>query len=113
MKSEKIAVASTDGKQVNEHFGRSELFKIYELGAQLTFVEDRTCTKLSTGDPAHAFDRSRFDPIADALKDCKKIYVADIGAVPEAELKKRGIEVVRCNCPIDQIAGCGGKCSTS
>lgn len=113
MKSEKIAVASTDGKQVNEHFGRSELFKIYEKGPELTFVEDRTCTKLSTGDPGHAFDLSRFDPIADMLQDCKSIYVSDIGAVPEAELKKRGLEVVRCNCPIDQIAGCGGKCRSS
>jgi len=113
MKSEKIAVATTDGKHVNEHFGRSEQFKIYESGAELTHVEDRACTKLSTGDPGHAFDPARFNSIADMLKDCAKIYVADIGTVPETELQKRGLEVIRCNCPIDQIAGCGGKCRSS
>ena len=113
MKSEKIAVASTDGKHVNEHFGRSEQFKIYETSQEFTFIEDRKCAKLSTGDPGHAFDSSRFDPIADMLQDCKKVYVSDIGAVPEAELKKRGLEVVRCSCPIDQIQTCGGKCRPS
>ena len=109
----KVAVATTDGKQVNEHFGKSEHFAIFELGEETTHIEDRACEKLSTGDPSHAFDPSKFNKIADTLKDCQKVYVTEIGKVPEAELKARGLEVVRCNCPIDQISTCGGKCKTS
>lgn len=110
MQTFKIAVASTDGKHVNEHFGKAEHFSIYEIGPELTHFEDRKCEKLSTGDPRHAFDPVKFGKIADALQDCKKVYVADIGKVPEAELKARGLEVIRCRCPIDQIGTCGGKC---
>lgn len=106
----KVAVASTDGKHVNQHFGMAEHFSIYEVGLGVTLIENRKCEKLSTGDPKHAFDPVKFDKIFAVLKDCKKIYVADIGKVPEAELKARGMEVIRCQCPIDQIGTCGGKC---
>jgi nitrogen fixation protein NifX len=106
----KVAVASTDGKQVNEHFGKTERFSIYEVDQEVIHLEDRVCEKLSTGDPKHAFDPVKFDKIATTLQDCQKVYVSDIGAVPEAELKARGLEVIRCHCPIDQISRCGGKC---
>lgn len=106
----KVAVATTDGKQVNEHFGKAESFAIYTVDQTVTHIEDRSCEKLSTGDPQHAFDDAKFNRIADTINDCSKVYVADIGAVPEAELKARGLEVIRCQCPIDQIATCGGKC---
>ena len=110
METLKVAVASTDGKYVNVHFGMAERFSIYALGPQVTLIEDRVCEKLSSGDPGHPFDGFKFNKIADMLKDCKKVYVADIGAVPEKELKARGLEVVKCKCAIDQIATCGCNC---
>jgi predicted Fe-Mo cluster-binding NifX family protein len=111
MKSVKVAVATTDGKHVNAHFGRAEHFSIFALGGEVTFIEARACEKLSTGDPTHAFDPAKFEKIADMLKDCQKVYVADIGQVPETELKARGLEVIRCRCLIDQIGRCGGNCN--
>ena len=110
MKSVKVAVATTDGKHVNAHFGKAEQFSIYAVSGGVAFIEARACEKLSTGDPKHAFDPAKFDKIADLLKDCQKVYVEDIGPVPEAELKARGLEVIRCRCPIDQIGRCGGNC---
>lgn len=107
----KVAVATTDGTRVNVHFGRAAQFSIYALGNDMTHIEDRTCETLSTGDPGHPFDPAKFQRIADTLHDCQRVYVSDIGAVPEAELKARGIEVIRCQCKIDQINGCGGKCN--
>ena len=112
MGNPRVAVASTDGKQVNEHFGKAERFSIYEMDQEVTHIEDRNCEKLTTGDPHHAFDPVKFDKIAMTLQDCQKIYVSDIGPVPEAELKARGLEVIRCRCPIDQIGKCGGKCQS-
>jgi len=113
MEPVKVAVATTDGKSVNEHFGKADRFLIYEMGPEMTLVEERTCTRLSVDDPTHKFDPSRFDAIVDTLKDCKKVYVSQIGAVPEVALQSRGIEVVRCGCAINQIAGCGGNCKSS
>jgi nitrogen fixation protein NifX len=113
MNTIKVAVASTDGLTVNEHFGKARGFMIYELGDTMTYIETRTCEQLSTGDAGHAFDPSRFSRIVAGLKDCQKVYVADIGAVPEAELKSCGIEVIKCKCPIDQIGCCGCKCKST
>ncbi|MBT8339391.1 MAG: dinitrogenase iron-molybdenum cofactor biosynthesis protein [Desulfatitalea sp.] len=112
MTSIKIAVASTDGETVNTHFGQADRFSIYEMGPRMAHVEDRSCQRLSTGDPQHAFDAGRFKRIADQLKDCSKVYVADIGRRPEAELKALGIEAVRCTCAVHQIGTCGGNCRT-
>jgi len=108
----KVAVASTDGKHVNEHFGKADRFLIYEMGPIMTLLEERSCARLSVDDPNHKFDPDKFDAILDTIKDCKKIYVSQIGAVPEAALKSKGFEVIRCGCAIDQIAGCGGNCKS-
>jgi hypothetical protein len=106
----KVAVASTDGKHVNALFGKAERFSIYSMGPEMVHIEDRLCEKFSTGDPDHAFDASKFNCIAEVLKDCQKLYVVDIGAVPTKELTDRGLEVIKCSCPIDQIGKCGCSC---
>ncbi|MRR06464.1 MAG: hypothetical protein EG828_05895 [Deltaproteobacteria bacterium] len=41
-----IAVASRDGKEINEHFGHAELFYIYEVeGDAVTLKEERRVEK--------------------------------------------------------------------
>ena len=102
----KIAVVSTDGKNVNDHFGRAERFLIYDINDKLTFVEERLTEKYSVGDPNHDFDPLKFNKTSDSLKDCAKIYVIMIGERPAAELKKLGIEPVVYDGPIDKIPDC-------
>ena len=41
METSRIAVVSTDGKTVNDHFGKAERFLIYDVDDKLTFVEKR------------------------------------------------------------------------
>ncbi len=91
----RIAIASTDGITVNEHFGRADRFLIYELeGESLEMLEEREIEPLSVGDPKHAFDKMRFTHIADQINDCKKVFVMKIGDKPAEELTKLGIEPV-------------------
>ena len=94
MKKIRIAVASTDGIRVNEHFGRADRFLIYDMDEQITWLEDRPTDPLSTGDPDHPFDAVRFDRISGLLKDCAKVYVTRIGATPVEKLAAAGIEAV-------------------
>lgn len=94
MKSKRIAVVSTDGLNVDEHFGRAERFLIFDLEDQMLFVEERATETLSVGDPAHPFDPEKFGRIASLLKDCSKIYTTQIGATPAATLKALGIDTV-------------------
>ena len=106
MATSRIAVVSTDGKTVNDHFGRAERFLIYDVDDKLTFVEKRLAEKYSVDDPNHDFDQQKFNKTSNLLKDCARIYVTRIGERPGAELKKLGIESVVYDGPIDKIPGC-------
>ncbi len=99
----RIAVVSTDGKIVNDHFGRAEIFLIYDLDDKLTFVQERPTEKYSVEDPTHSFDPEKFGRVSALLKDCSKIYVTRIGEVPAAKLKELGIEPVVYEGPIADI----------
>ena len=90
----RIAVVSTDGVNVNDHFGMAERFLVYEYNDVMTFVEERPTETYSVGDPKHPFDPEKFGRIAVLLKDCSKIYITKIGDTPAAKLKKMGIEPV-------------------
>lgn len=103
MKSTRIAVVSTDGLDVDDHFGRANRFLIYDLDDQMTPVEERAVETLSVGDPDHPFDPNKFGRIAALLKDCCKVYVTRIGDVPAAKLKELGIEPMVYNGAIADI----------
>ena len=101
----RIAVATTNGREVNEHFGRVGLFYIYDLEAGTArFVETRSSEPLSENDPEHPFDPEKFSRIVKVIADCKKLYVSRIGERPAEELKKAGIEPLVCHGPISEIS---------
>lgn len=100
----KIAIVSTDGKNVNDHFGKAERFLIYEAGAAgLTSIAEQKISCLSTGDQSHQFDAARFESVAQALEGCKRIYCTRIGDRPRQELEKQGIMTVIFEGPIAAI----------
>lgn len=94
MKKMRVAVVSTDGIHVNEHFGEAERFLIYDIGDPTNFVEERATVPLSGGGLDHAFDADKFNRIAALLKDCSKVYVTQIGDKPASELASVKIEPV-------------------
>ncbi len=94
MTSMRIAAVSTDGLNVDDHFGKAQRFLIYDFDGGLTFVEERSAEPLSVGDPAHDFDADKFERIVSVLKDCSKVYVTRIGDLPAVKLKESGVEPV-------------------
>ena len=92
MEKYRIAVVSTDGIHVDEHFGRAERFLIFDNDAAMTHIGNRPIEQLSVGNPDHLFDLDKFNRIAAQLKDCSKVYVTRIGDLPAAKLKDLGIE---------------------
>ncbi len=93
----KIAFATTDEKNINEHFGRSGKFAIYELSKDgyrflevRTFAEgeDRAITETRDMGEVH---ESRVRSKVDRLADCKIIYLTEIGGPSAARLVQKGI----------------------
>lgn len=111
----KIAITSTDGKTVDQHFGKADSFYIYEKkDGKLNFIEKRNvvsycgCVSVKQGD--HEFDTDRFIRVFGTLQDCKKLYTTQIGDTPKAKLEANGIEIKLCSCEIDAIPVCSGNC---
>ncbi len=88
--SYRIAVASTDGKYVNEHFGRAKQFLIFELDDNgYQFLELRqnqpSCHVEGSDESAHL-------QTIKLLEDCKAVLVARIGPGAEQYLLQNGIK---------------------
>lgn len=97
----KVAFATTDGINVDEHFGRAGMFAVYELTHEnYSFVELR---KFADGlDSAIVETRGlgelhddRVQSKVDKLADCKIIYLTEIGGPSAARLIKKGIMPVK------------------
>jgi predicted Fe-Mo cluster-binding NifX family protein len=74
----KIAVASNDGVNVDEHFGRAHSFQIYRLhDAGHDLIETRKLEPVCSG---HAHDDNALSKTAHALSDCRGVVAAQIGA---------------------------------
>ncbi len=100
-----IAVASSDGRKVDTHFGKANRFLIYnKTSSGLELLGEQRVTPYSTGSMSHDFDQERFDQVYAAVKSCQRIYVCKIGDRPERELVKRGIEAIIYEGPILKIS---------
>lgn len=103
----KVAFATTDGINVDEHFGRAGMFVVYEITKTgYRFVEIR---KFAEGMDMEIVNTKGMGEVhenkvqqkVDRLADCKIIYFTEIGGPSAARLSQKGImplkvkEVVR------------------
>jgi len=73
----RIAIASSDGESVDQHFGQAINFLIYEISeGQVEFIEDR---EVITNQDQEFHSDANFERITILLKDCKAVFVRKIG----------------------------------
>lgn len=100
-----VAIASTDGETVNEHFGRTDRFLIYDIsGDKHSLLEVRKVTPLSNRDKKHTFNAQRMSNVLESVKECKLVYCTKIGDRPRQELEKIGITTVVGKQAINEIS---------
>lgn len=97
----KVAFATTDGINVDEHFGRAGMFAIYEVtedGYQFLeirkFAEGRDTAVEETREQGQVHE-DIVQKKVDRLADCKIIYLTEIGAPSAARLARKGIMPVK------------------
>ena len=102
----KVAFATTDGNNVDEHFGRAGMFAVYEfMESGFRFVELR---KFADGMDKSVVDTRDMGPLhddavrgkIDRLADCKLIYLTEIGGPSAARLVKKGIMPMKVKEPV-------------
>jgi predicted Fe-Mo cluster-binding NifX family protein len=87
----RVAVATTDGRFIDTHFGHADRFDVYELGdGGVGFVETRrSAAACSRG----RHEDSAFDAALAALGDCEAIFVSVIGYGAARYLNQKGMRV--------------------
>ncbi len=88
----KIAAASTDGKVINQHFGRADKFYIIEADeetAEFRLIEMRDIVPVCrSGD----HEQSDMENTVNKLSDCDCVLVSRIGMRARQALENNGIE---------------------
>jgi len=87
----RIAVASSDGKVVNQHFGKATKFLIFEVNDlnKSEFLEIRDASPFCNNGE---HDDNRLLSAAEALEDCRAVLVAQIGNGAVGALARKGID---------------------
>lgn len=89
----KIAVASTDGKVINAHFGRTSQFLIFELKEDgMEYIEKRTNAP-GCGQLNHPL--GTMEDTIKLISDCSLVLVAQIGPTMIERLQEMGITAMR------------------
>jgi predicted Fe-Mo cluster-binding NifX family protein len=96
-----IAVASMDGKDIDQHFGHAERFLIYDVeGTAATLVDEKKVDRYCSFDVDHPLRGHLLKKIADALAGCTALVCAQIGQGPQMEMERIGIDTFVAEGPI-------------
>ncbi|KAF5089332.1 NifB/NifX family molybdenum-iron cluster-binding protein [Methanobacterium aggregans] len=86
----KIAVASSDGKNVDLHFSACDHFLIFEIQSdKVKFLELREKPNITIKEHS-----DRWKSVCDLLGDCDMILCAKIGPDPRSNIEDRGVTVL-------------------
>lgn len=94
----RIAIASSDGRNIDLHFGRAGQFYIYDIDeTDYRFVEIRKAQMILN----HAADE--FERAAESIKDCLAVFVSKVGKVALIYIIANGLRVFEAPYPIEGV----------
>ena len=95
----RVAIASSDGNNIDLHFAKASNFYIYDLSdSGYQFIENRKLTSQPQG-----HNENEFEKILTLLEDCKAILVSQIGKGALGYVSSKGIRVFEAPYPIDRV----------
>ena len=87
----RVAAASSDGKVINQHFGRATQFLIFDIEEKSIRIVERRFSQCVCESGDH--DDNRLADTVDLLRDCRIILVSRIGPGAKAAVNTAGLEV--------------------
>jgi nitrogen fixation protein NifX len=97
----RIAIASSDGESVNQHFGQARNLLIYEISDEgVEFIEDRAIN-LFADEAAHT--ERNMTVFANTLNDCSAVFVRRIGAQSAKFLHEHNIRTFEVNFSLNHV----------
>lgn len=100
MMSLRVAVASSDGITVNEHFGKASRFLIFDIKYDLVeLIEERNTIPICR---TNGHVEEKIDETIKLISDCEVVLVSKIGMGPELALQGKGIKVFEISMEINK-----------
>jgi predicted Fe-Mo cluster-binding NifX family protein len=99
--SYRIAIASSNGESVDQHFGQAQNFLIYQVSSKgIDFVEDRE-VQLAQSETPHS--EENLEHLVKLLDDCSAVFVLKIGARSSSYLQLRNISIFEVDFSLNHI----------
>jgi nitrogen fixation protein NifX len=86
----RVAFASTDGRNVDQHFGQAGAFYVWQIGPETAEMVGKV-TAITTADD----EEDRIAARASAIADCAIVYTVQIGGPAAAKLVSRRIHPMK------------------
>jgi predicted Fe-Mo cluster-binding NifX family protein len=99
--SYRIAIASSNGESVDQHFGQAQNFLIYQVSSKgIDFVEDREVQLVQSETP---HSEENLERLVKLLEDCSAVFVLKIGARSSGYLQLHHISVFEVDFSLNHI----------
>jgi nitrogen fixation protein NifB len=104
----KIAVATSDGLNIDEHFGQAKSFRVFEVdeSGDFSFIEVR---QIIPHCPGNVTDAHPADAAVERLVGVDAVFVNRIGPGATKSLEERGIRAFALSGPVDRALVAYGK----
>lgn len=94
----RIAIASSDGRNIDFHFARASQFYIYDVNDDAyKFIELRKCETVLK------HDENEFEKTIQKLHDCSAVLVSQIGRGALSYVGSKGIRIFEAPYPIESV----------
>ncbi|AEV68894.1 nitrogenase cofactor biosynthesis protein NifB [Acetivibrio clariflavus] len=98
-----VAIATSDNRLVNKHFGHTSQFAIYKYQkAKVEFIENRMVQNFCSGPESCGDAEDNLNGIIEAVKDCQVVIAQRIGHFPQKVLEEQGKLVIQAYGFIDE-----------
>lgn len=100
-----IAVTSSDGKDIDTHFGKADRFLVYEVGVgePALLYEVQTPRYCGGTGPGHDLMQDKLAAIATGLGACRVVVTAMIGESPKEEMERLGVDIISISGPVVDV----------
>lgn len=101
-----IAVTTSNGIEVDTHFGKAEQFRVFEvdrLGVPVLMHVVQAPSYCGGVAPGHHLNPEKLAAIAAALGDCRVVVTEMIGDAPREELDRLGVVVHTLKAPVVDV----------
>jgi nitrogen fixation protein NifX len=98
----RVAFTSTDGKTIDQHFGQTSHFHVWEVGPDRAEFVERLSAITTNED-----EEDRITARASAIADCAIVYTVQIGGPAAAKLVARRIHPMKTGgeVPVAEVVG--------